>query len=58
VVAISTGEVDMETFVATAGKKAKAGQLVRLINIPLTKPLAFMDSKAVKPMHGRFLLHG
>lgn len=45
VVAISTGEVDMETFVATAGKKAKAGQLVRLINIPLTKATHFHEYK-------------
>ncbi|VDR24283.1 Superfamily II helicase and inactivated derivatives [Raoultella terrigena] len=46
VVAISTGEVDMETFVATAGKKAKAGQLVRLINIPLTKATSFHGLKS------------
>lgn len=45
VVAISTGEVDMETFVATVGKKAKAGQMVRLINIPLTKATNFHEHK-------------
>jgi putative DNA primase/helicase len=33
-VAISTGEMDLETFIASAGRKAKAGQLVRLLNIP------------------------
>ena len=36
-VAISTGEMDLETFIAMAGRKAKAGQLVRLLNIPLSK---------------------
>jgi putative DNA primase/helicase len=34
-VAISTGEMDLETFIATAGRKTKAGQ--RLLNIPLSK---------------------
>ncbi|WP_420260023.1 DUF927 domain-containing protein [Citrobacter freundii] len=40
-VAISTGEVDLETFIAGAGRKAKAGQLVRLLNIPLSKAIHF-----------------
>ncbi|WP_088183657.1 TOPRIM and DUF927 domain-containing protein [Escherichia coli] len=40
-VAISTGEVDLETFIAGAGRKAKAGQLVRLLNIPLSKAVRF-----------------
>lgn len=40
-VAISTGEMDLETFIATAGRKAKAGQLVRLLNIPLSKAVRF-----------------
>ncbi|MDF7784131.1 DUF927 domain-containing protein [Pantoea stewartii] len=40
-VAISTGEVDLETFIAQAGRKAKAGQLVRLLNIPLSKAMRF-----------------
>ncbi|VEB01284.1 DNA primase [Klebsiella pneumoniae] len=34
-VAISTGEMDLETFIAGAGRRTKAGQLVRLLNIPL-----------------------
>lgn len=42
-VAISTGEVDLETFIATAGRKTKAGQLVRLLNIPLSKAVRFHD---------------
>ncbi|MFZ5232584.1 DUF927 domain-containing protein [Enterobacter bugandensis] len=42
-VAISTGEMDLETFIATAGRKAKAGQLVRLLNIPLSKAVRFHD---------------
>ncbi|HBC7420857.1 TPA: DUF927 domain-containing protein [Serratia marcescens] len=41
--AISTGEVDMETFIAGAGKKIKAGQLVRLLNIPLSKAVTFHE---------------
>lgn len=40
-VAISTGEMDLETFIATAGRKTKAGQLVRLLNIPLSKAVHF-----------------
>ena len=40
-VAISTGEMDLETFIAMAGRKAKAGQLVRLLNIPLSKAVRF-----------------
>ncbi|WP_409339890.1 DUF927 domain-containing protein [Lelliottia wanjuensis] len=35
---ISTGEKSMETFLAGAGIKVKAGQLVRLLNIPVTRP--------------------
>lgn len=42
-VAISTGEMDIETFVATSGKKIKAGQLVRLLNIPLSKAVRFHE---------------
>ncbi|ASO99860.1 TPA: DUF927 domain-containing protein [Enterobacter hormaechei] len=42
-VAISTGEMDLETFIASAGRKAKAGQLVRLLNIPLSKAVRFHD---------------
>ena len=40
-VAVSTGEMDLETFIATAGRKTKAGQLVRLLNIPLSKSVRF-----------------
>ncbi|WP_329798889.1 DUF927 domain-containing protein [Klebsiella quasipneumoniae] len=42
-VAISTGEMDLETFIATAGRKTKAGQLVRLLNIPLSKAVRFHE---------------
>lgn len=42
-VAISTGEMDLETFIASAGRKTKAGQLVRLLNIPLSKAIRFHD---------------
>lgn len=40
-VAISTGEMDIETFLASGGLKPKAGQLVRLLNMPLEKAAAF-----------------
>ncbi|EDV5020175.1 DUF927 domain-containing protein [Salmonella enterica subsp. enterica serovar Ball] len=36
-VAVSTGEKDIETFLAQEGIRAKAGQLVRLLNIPMEK---------------------
>jgi putative DNA primase/helicase len=36
-VAISTGEMDIETFLASGGLKVKAGQLVRLLNVPMEK---------------------
>lgn len=42
-VAISTGEMDIETFLASGGLKVKAGQLVRLLNIPMEKATAFHD---------------
>lgn len=47
-VAISTGEVDLETFIAGAGRKAKAGQLVRLLNIPLSKAICFHGHESGK----------
>lgn len=37
-VVISTGEKSVETFLAGAGIKVKAGQLVRLLNIPVARP--------------------
>lgn len=42
-VAISTGEMDLETFIASAGRKAKAGQLVRLLNIPMRRAVSFHE---------------
>ncbi|CAM3937625.1 DUF927 domain-containing protein [Klebsiella pneumoniae] len=42
-VAISTGEMDLETFIASAGRKAKAGQLVRLLNIPMRRAMRFHE---------------
>ncbi|MEL4889739.1 DUF927 domain-containing protein [Pectobacterium betavasculorum] len=42
-VAISTGEMDLETFIASVGRKTKAGQLVRLLNIPLSKAIRFHE---------------
>ncbi|WP_213133824.1 TOPRIM and DUF927 domain-containing protein [Citrobacter sp. FP75] len=42
-VAISTGEIDLETFISATGRKTKAGQLVRLLNIPLSKAVNFHE---------------
>ncbi|WP_232553139.1 TOPRIM and DUF927 domain-containing protein [Klebsiella michiganensis] len=44
-VAISTGEMDLETFIAGAGRRTKAGQLVRLLNIPLSKAIHFHEHR-------------
>ncbi|HFR4382547.1 TPA: DUF927 domain-containing protein, partial [Klebsiella pneumoniae] len=44
-VAISTGEMDLETFIAGAGRRTKAGQLVRLLNIPLSKAVHFHEHR-------------
>lgn len=40
-VAISTGEMDIETYLVSHGIKPKAGQLVRLLNVPLEKSTNF-----------------
>ncbi|VTN11839.1 Superfamily II helicase and inactivated derivatives [Raoultella terrigena] len=40
-VAISTGEMDIETFLSAGGIRVKAGQLVRLLNIPMEKSTVF-----------------
>lgn len=40
-VAISTGEVSVETFLTNEGVKVKAGQLVRLLNIPVERATEF-----------------
>lgn len=42
-VAISTGEMDVETFLKTEGIKIKAGQLVRLLNVPMEKASQFHE---------------
>lgn len=42
-VAISTGEMDIETFLAAGGVRVKAGQLVRLLNVPMEKASVFHD---------------
>ncbi|EEE1374506.1 DUF927 domain-containing protein [Salmonella enterica subsp. diarizonae] len=36
-VAISTGEHDLETYLSVEGLRVKAGQLVRLLNVPMEK---------------------
>ncbi len=35
--------MDLETFIASAGRKAKAGQLVRLLNIPMRRAVRFHE---------------
>lgn len=40
-VAISTGEMDIETYLLSHGIKPKAGQLVRLLNVPMDKATVF-----------------
>ncbi|MBC0852582.1 DUF927 domain-containing protein [Pantoea stewartii] len=42
-VAISTGEMDIETYLAAGGLKVKAGQLVRLLNVPMEKAEHFHE---------------
>lgn len=42
-VAISTGEMDIETFLSAGGIRVKAGQLVRLLNIPMEKASVLHD---------------
>ncbi|WP_240088152.1 DUF927 domain-containing protein [Escherichia coli] len=42
-VAISTGEMDVETFLKSEGIKVKAGQLVRLLNVPMEKSTQYHE---------------
>ncbi|WP_404655795.1 DUF927 domain-containing protein [Raoultella ornithinolytica] len=47
--AFSTGEIDMESFIRADGGKVNAGQLVRLLNVPITKATeyhGYADGKA------------
>ena len=39
--AFSTGEIDMESYIRADGGKVNAGQLVRLLNIPISKATVF-----------------
>lgn len=39
--AFSTGEIDLESYIRADGGKVNAGQLVRLLNIPISKATAF-----------------
>ncbi|WP_134706611.1 DUF927 domain-containing protein [Rahnella sp. CJA17(1/100)] len=43
-IALSTGEMDLETFIVSSGRRIKAGQLVRLLNIPLEKAQQYHDT--------------
>lgn len=47
-VAISTGEMDIETFLSAGGLKVKAGQLVRLLNVPMEKSTEFHEHQTGK----------
>ncbi|MDE9484244.1 DUF927 domain-containing protein, partial [Xenorhabdus bovienii] len=40
---ISTGEIDLDSYVREEGKRIKAGQLVRLLNIPMTRTRTFHE---------------
>ncbi|QBH98434.1 DUF927 domain-containing protein [Limnobaculum zhutongyuii] len=47
--AFSTGEIDLESYIRADGGKINAGQLVRLLNIPISKATefhGFIDGKA------------
>lgn len=47
--AFSTGEIDLESYIRADGGKVNAGQLVRLLNVPITKAAVFhgyADGKA------------
>lgn len=47
--AFSTGEIDMESYIRADGGKVNAGQLVRLLNVPITKATeyhGYADGKA------------
>ncbi|MCD1125342.1 DUF927 domain-containing protein [Jinshanibacter sp. LJY008] len=47
--AFSTGEIDLESYIRADGGKVNAGQLVRLLNVPITKATEFhgyADGKA------------
>ncbi|OWF77192.1 DNA primase [Yersinia kristensenii] len=47
--AFSTGEIDLESYIRADGGKVNAGQLVRLLNVPITKATVyhgFKDGKA------------
>ncbi|WP_233983321.1 TOPRIM and DUF927 domain-containing protein [Pectobacterium versatile] len=47
--AFSTGEIDLESYIRADGGRVNAGQLVRLLNIPITKATVFhgyQDGKA------------
>ncbi|HCM62817.1 MAG TPA: DNA primase [Morganella sp. (in: Bacteria)] len=47
-VAISTGEKDIETFLLNAGVKVNAGQLVRLLNIPIERATELHECESGK----------
>ncbi|MCW9733169.1 DUF927 domain-containing protein [Avibacterium sp. 20-15] len=45
IMAFSTGEIDLEGYLSQAGIKTNAGQLVRLLNIPITSATQFHHFK-------------
>lgn len=56
ITALSTGEKDVETFLNSKGVNINAGQLVRLLNIPLTEASHFYDFDSPKA-HADHLNH-
>lgn len=45
IIAFSTGEIDLEGYLSQAGIKTNAGQLVRLLNVPITQAKQFHHFK-------------
>ncbi|SMG37436.1 TOPRIM and DUF927 domain-containing protein [Cedecea sp. NFIX57] len=43
--AFSTGEIDLESYIRADGGKINAGQLVRLLNVPITRATVFHGKK-------------
>jgi putative DNA primase/helicase len=43
--AFSTGEIDLESYIRADGGKINAGQLVRLLNVPITRATVFHGLK-------------
>jgi putative DNA primase/helicase len=56
-VAISTGEKDIETYLLNAGVKINAGQLVRLLNIPIERATELHECETGKEHADSIKIH-